>query len=96
MVYNEVFYRPGMTNSRAADIMEKNVVAAIQGKALGIFGDSQNKYPLLGMIRVPSVSVEMGYMTNKQEADLLKKAHYQKKIASGILDGIREIREEMQ
>lgn len=96
VLYNDIFYRPGMTNARAADIIERSLVTEIQGKALGIFGDSQEKYPLLGLIKVPAVSVEMGYLTNKQEADLLKKNSYQKKIALGIFEGIQKIREEMQ
>lgn len=95
VIYNERFYRYGMTNARMADIIEKNLVTEIQGKALGIFGDSQNKYPLLNMIRVPAVSVEVGYLTNKQEADLLKEEKYQKKIALGIYKGVQEVREEM-
>lgn len=96
VVYNEQFYRPGMTNAQMADIMERKLVTEIQGKALGILGDSQNKYPLLRMIQVPAVSVEVGYLTNKQEADLLKKDKYQKKIALGIYKGVQEIREAMQ
>ena len=76
--------------------MERKLVTEIQGKALGILGDSQNKYPLLSMIQVPAVSVEVGYLTNKQEADLLKKDKYQKKIALGIYKGVQEIREVMQ
>lgn len=96
VLYNDMFYRPGMTNARAADVIERSLVTEIEGKALGIFGDSQNKYPLLQLIKVPAVSVEMGYLTNKQEADLLKKDNYQKKIALGIFKGIQEIKEEMQ
>lgn len=96
VVYNEFFYRPGLTNAQIADIMERNLVKEIQGKALGILGDTQNKYPLLSMIQVPAVSVEMGYLTNKQEADLLKKDKYQKKIAVGIYKGVQAIKEEMQ
>lgn len=96
VVYNERFYRPGLTNAGIADIMERNLVKEIQGKALGIVGDKQNKYPLLSMLQVPAVSVEMGYLTNKQEADLLKKDKYQKKIALGIYKGVQEIRKEMQ
>lgn len=92
VVYNELFYRPGMTNVQIADIMERCLVTQIEGKALGIFGDRQNKYPLLRMIEVPAVSVEMGYLTNKQEANLLKKDSYQEKIALGIFEGIRKIR----
>lgn len=96
VVYNDMFYRPGITNAKLADIMERNLVAGIQGKALGIFGDSQNKYPLLSMIQVPAISVELGYLTNKQEANLLKKEKYQQKIAEGIYKGICQIQEEMQ
>ena len=43
VVYNDLFYRPGMTNVQIADIMERCLVTQIKGKALGIFGDSQNK-----------------------------------------------------
>ena len=96
VVYNERFYRPGLTNARIADIMEKSLVREIHGKALGILGDTQNKYPLLSMIQVPAVSVEMGYLTNKQEAELMEKDKYQKKIALGIYKGVQEIRAEMQ
>ena len=96
VVYNDVFYRPGLTNAHAADVMERSLVTEIEGRALGIFGDQQNKYPLLKMISSPAVSVEMGYLTNKEEAELLKKDSYQKKIATGIYKGIEEIRKEVQ
>ena len=76
--------------------MERSLVTEIQGKALGIFGDSQNKYPLLSMVEVPAVSVEMGYLTNKQEASLLRKGNYQERIALGIFEGIQEIREKLR
>lgn len=96
VVYNENFYRPEVTNVQLADIMERSLVTEIQGKALGIFGDSQNKYPLLSMVEVPAVSVEMGYLTNKQEASLLRKGNYQERIALGIFEGIQEIREKLR
>ena len=96
VVYNDCFYRPGLTNADIADIIERKLVTKIQGKALGVFDDSGNKYPLLTMVEVPAVSVEMGYLTNKQEANLLKKGNYQEKIALGIYDGILEIKEKMR
>ena len=84
-----------MTNAWLADMMERELVTEIQGKALGVFADTTEKYPLLSMLPTPSISVEMGYLTNKQEADLLKKESYQKRIATGIYSGIEKIREEL-
>ena len=95
MVYNNNFYRPRMTNAQIADYMERQLVTRIQGKALGVFPDTENKYPLLSMMEQAAVSVEMGFLTNKQEAELLKKDSYQKLIAQGICDGVRKIREEL-
>ena len=95
MVYNNNFYRPQMTNAQIADYMERELVTRIQGKALGIYPDMENKYPLLSMIEQPAVSVEMGFLTNKQEGNLLKKDSYQKLIAQGICDGVKKIREEL-
>ena len=96
MVYNNNFYRPQMTNVQIADCMERELVTCIQGKALGVFPDTENKYPLLSMIETPAVSVEMGFLTNKQEANLLKKDNYQKLIAQGIYQGVEKIREELK
>ena len=95
MVYNDNFYRPQMTNAQVADHMERELVSCIQGKALGVFPDKEDKYPLLSMIESPAVSVEMGFLTNKQEANLLKKDSYQKLIAQGIYQGVEKIREEL-
>ncbi|MBR5597350.1 MAG: N-acetylmuramoyl-L-alanine amidase [Lachnospiraceae bacterium] len=95
MVYNDDFYRPNITNAWLADVLERELVTEIQGKALGIFSDAEKKYPLLSMLPTPSVSVEMGFLTNKQEAGLLKKDNYQKRIATGIYKGIEKIKEEL-
>ena len=91
MVYNNDFYRPQMTNAQVADFMERELVTCIQGKALGVFPDTENKYPLLSMIEQPAVSVEMGFLTNKQEANLLKKDNYHKLIAQGIFEGVKRL-----
>lgn len=93
VLYNDSFYRPDLTNAELADLIERNLVTKIQGKALGIFSDDTGKYPILHMVTVPSVSIEIGYLTNKQEAELLGKDSYQKKIALGIFAGIQEAKE---
>jgi len=96
VVYNAQFYRPDLSNVQLADIIERSLVTEIQGKALGIFEDNSEKYPLIHMVNVPAASVEMGYLTNKQEAQLLGKENYQKKIAAGIFTGIQEAKKVMK
>lgn len=96
VVYNAEFYRPDLTNVQLADMIERNLVTEIQGKALGVLDNSSEKYPLLDMMNIPAVSVEMGYLTNKQEAQLLGKESYQEKIAVGIFKGIQSAKEVME
>lgn len=44
---------------------------------------------LLGA-EVPSILLEVGFLTNKREADFLQKKSYQKTLAKGILKGLDE------
>lgn len=96
VVYNAKFYMATLTNARLADILEKNLVTEIQGKALGVHQDEGEKYPFLNMMQVPTAGVELGYLTNKQEAALLGTESYQKRIAKGLYKGILAAREEMK
>ena len=96
IVYNDNFFRPKLTNAAVADYIERELVSHIQGKALGIFPDKENKYPLLSMIQVPAVSIEIGFLTNKQESDLLKKDSYQRLVAEGIYSGVSLVKEELE
>lgn len=95
VLYNADFYHTKMTNVELADLLERELVTAISGKANGVFSDEEGKYPLLRMIQVPGVSVEMGYLTNSEEAALLKREDYQLKLAQGLYRGIVKAREEM-
>lgn len=45
-------------------------------------------YVLLGA-RMPSILIETGFITNKEEAGRLKSQNYRKQIASGIYDGLQ-------
>jgi N-acetylmuramoyl-L-alanine amidase len=40
--------------------------------------------------KMPAVLVEIGFLTNEAEAELLQKDEYQKRIVSGVADGIEE------
>ncbi len=95
VLYNGVFYHPRITNAALADLVEREMVTAIEGKANGIFTDEEGRYPLLEMIQVPGVSVEMGYLTNEEEAVLLKRDDYQMRLAQGLYRAIVRVREEV-
>ena len=45
---------------------------------------------VLNSIRVPSVLVECGFVSNKAEAEKIQTAEYQEKLARGIADGIEQ------
>ena len=45
---------------------------------------------VLNSIRVPSVLVECGFVSNKSEAEKIQTAEYQEKLARGIADGIEQ------
>ena len=49
---------------------------------------------LLHHAKVPTTIVEIGYMSNKDDLNFMKKEEGQKKIAQGICDGIARALEE--
>ncbi len=68
-----------------ARAIEEHLVAATGVRDRGV--RSQESY--LQRLSVPSVSVEVGYLTNAEERALLLDGTYQRQVATGILDGIR-------
>ncbi len=77
------WYHP--MNRPLAEILAEDIPAAT-GRETGIavFGS----FAVVRQTRVPSVLVEMGYLTNKEEGKLLCAEDFQKKTARGIADGI--------
>jgi len=49
---------------------------------------SQELY--LHLTEIPAVSIEVGYLTNQQERELLLDPDYQEKVVAGILAGVRQ------
>lgn len=45
---------------------------------------------VLKSVKMPSVLVEMGFVTNSEEAERMLNPDYRKRIARGIADGIAE------
>lgn len=56
-------------------------------------GVKQGPFHVLGATSMPSVLAEIGYCTNDQDADLLKRADYRQTLAEGIVEGILAYRD---
>ena len=45
---------------------------------------------------MPSILVEVGFVTNPYEARLLRTSSYQQKIAEGIFEGLKKFKEDYE
>ena len=88
--YNDEYFIPGFGNVELSDLMESSVTTAVKGRALGLKKATNEDATLLKMT-VPSCSVMVGCINNKQEAILLSREDYIDKIAQGLYDGIIKI-----
>ena len=71
-----------------AEALLKHMSEATGAKKEGVF--KRNTYTGLNWSTVPSVLVEMGYMTNPEEDEKLNSAEYQEKLVIGAVNGICE------
>lgn len=83
--YSSQYFRPWFTNGDFADRMERELVTAIEGKALGLV-EVQDE--LLQELSIPAVIVCPGYLSHGTEGKLLLQESYQERIAQGICAGI--------
>mgnify|MGYP003291596936 CR=1 FL=1 len=91
--YNASFFIPGFGSVELADLMEREVVTNIRGKGLGLFAADEECY-ILQSASVPATVLNVGYLSNKQEAILLEKEDYRQRIADGIYNGIMKAYED--
>lgn len=75
-----------LESKRAARIILNELVITTGAKKRGIF----SRGDLIGFNRsnVPVILIEVGYLTNPQEDELLNKEEYQWKVAQGICNGV--------
>lgn len=86
-VYNSKFFIPGFGNVELADLLEREVVTSISGKACGLF-ESEQEDQVVNSATVPAAAIRVGYLTNSQEAILLQREDYIKRIAEGIYNAV--------
>lgn len=92
-VYNSRFFIPGFGSVELADLLEREVVTAISGKANGLLEATQADVVISGAT-VPAAAIKVGYLTNGQEAILLQREDYIQRIAEGIYQTIMKAYEE--
>lgn len=91
--YSSLYFRPWFTNGDFADRMEREMVSAIEGKAIGLVETEEG---ILTELSIPAVTVCPGYLSHETEGKLLLKDSYQDRIAKGICAGIRSAYEELE
>ncbi len=91
--YDTGYYNRKLPNMKFADIMEKNIVTAVEGFACGIYETKTEEMNLLKTLTIPAVSVSCGNLLNEKEGALLSMDGYQRNLAKGILNGIQQVRE---
>jgi N-acetylmuramoyl-L-alanine amidase len=82
-IYNGRYFIPYFGSVELADLLERQVVTAISGKANGLVEAAEEDAVISGAT-VPAAAVRVGYLTNSQEYALLQRDDYIKKIADGI------------
>ncbi len=92
-VYNSRFFIPGFGSVELADILEREVVTSISGKATGLV-EAEEDDPVIINATVPATTIRVGYLTNRQEAILLQREDYINRIADGIYNAIMKVYEE--
>lgn len=85
--YRTEYFIPGFGSRELAELLEREVAAAVNGKAMGTT-ELEGEETLLFGLEIPAASVTAGYITNKQEALLLGRQEYIDKIAEGIYQAV--------
>lgn len=86
--YNSAFFIPYLDNVELANLIEHDVTASVNGKAIGL--ETAQETSILTDIQVPASIIYPGYFTNVQEKELLLQSNYQSMIAEGISKAVQE------
>lgn len=85
----QIWYSGNTNESKTyADLILNNIKTLLQPENKRQNKQSDDSYYLLYKAKVPSIMVECGFMSNREENEKLKTPEYQKKLAYAILTGI--------
>ncbi len=86
---SQIWFSPNDNISKHyADIILNNVKSLLQSDNERINKKSDNSYYILYKAKVPSIMIECGFMSNRNDNDNLKNREYQRKYAYSVLTGI--------
>ena len=84
-------------SSDLAEIVQGSVIKHVRTKyAINDHGHREAPFYVLMGAKMPSVLIEMGYMSNKDEMTLLKKDAYLKTLAQGIAEGVAAYKRQIE
>ncbi|WP_062237681.1 SH3 domain-containing protein [Fictibacillus sp. FJAT-27399] len=81
----ETFYQPGSVYSGLASLVQQGVVKYTGFKSRGIAGKNLQ---VLRTNKRPCVLVELGFLSNKSEEQIVRTSAHQQKAAAGIAEGL--------
>ncbi len=93
-LYNENYFIQEFDSISLADELERSVAGVTKAKANGLLAAESEDF-LVREAKVPVAQINVGYLSNEDEADLLSEKEYQKIIADGIYNTIIKIYEEI-
>lgn len=93
--YNGTYFIPYFGNVELADLLEKHTVKTSGSKADGL-AEAGIEDTLLWNVQIPAAAIEVGYVTNREEASFLMIEEYQEKMAEGIINAVNEAYEIME
>jgi N-acetylmuramoyl-L-alanine amidase len=88
----EVYYHSGRNDAKK--LAEKVLKGLVAKTKLNSRGVKANDFCVTRETQMPSILVELGYLSNFQEESLLKTADFRIKAAEGIFEGIMEFSRE--
>lgn len=80
-----IYSRPQAETKELAAAVQRSLVLVTSRKDRGV---KQGDFAVLRDTHMPAILVECGFMTHKQEVELLKSTAYRKRCATGICFGI--------
>ena len=93
-IYNGEYFIQDFDSIALADELERSVAGVTGARANGLTEATEEEF-LVNMAQVPVAQINVGYLSNEEERDLLNESEYQKIIADGIYDAIIGIYEEI-